>query len=315
MTYRGKHPARVAQVWSVADHKGVRIKLNDGRMFDVLPVSGAPGMPRLGDELATLQADVTGLKVTPYVSNNERVETYDELTGSEQREVTQRGWPRSDFESVVAYARDDAGRLRSWRRFTVAEWGNLAIGSGTVGRMVVKPRVIGATHPQTGDTATVTTTYDANVLATSSRVNRVTAVLDLVQPLDGDDVAGALERLQTKIERNVSNVESATLYAGLAGAARGGHKVPAVCSHDVTMKWNGQTVCVASMSAVCAADVVEAFFREQFNGLVFINWKSHAFDNWTHRVLNMACNQPVTLNFGDETGQASATITALNSRK
>lgn len=216
MTYRGKHPARVAQVWSVADHKGVRIKLNDGRMFDVLPVSGAPGMPRLGDELATLQADVTGLKVTPYVSNNERVETFDELTGSEQREVTQRGWPRSDFESVVAYARDDAGSLRSWRRFTAAQWGNLMIGSGGVGRMVAKPQVISATQVITaavgGQTATVETTYDAASLFTKSQVNRVTAVLDMAGPIDSGD----LESIKDSIEA-LHYVNEATVYAGLAG--------------------------------------------------------------------------------------------------
>lgn len=86
-------------------------------------------------------------------------------------------------------------------------------------------------------------------------------------------------------------------------------KAPALCAYEVELTWNGQTVCVARMSAVCAADVVEAFFRDQFVGRVFAGWKAHTFEGWSTRVLNTPCGSPVSLHFGDETGQASATIT------
>lgn len=159
--------------------------------------------------------------------------------------------------------------------------------------------------PCTGETAIVSTTYDAGSLASKSRVDRVTAVLDLRQPIDSDPAS--LASMADSLGRS-GNIRDVTVYAGLAGVPQA-RKAPALCAYEVELTWNGQTVCVARMSAVCAADVVEAFFRDQFVGRVFAGWKAHTFEGWSTRVLNMPCGSPVSLHFGDETGQASATIT------
>jgi hypothetical protein len=97
-----------------------------------------------------------------------------------------------------------------------------------------------ATHPERGETATITTTYDANVLATSSRFNRVTAVLDFERPLsavsDGE-MRAQLGKIERQILASVDGVTEVTVHAGLASAQEADKPAVERFTYDSNNDW------------------------------------------------------------------------------
>lgn len=65
--YRGKYPSRVHIVWSAkVDGKHVmRIRLNDGRVFDVAPRAATAPMPEPGMSLETVLETSTAVPFVP----------------------------------------------------------------------------------------------------------------------------------------------------------------------------------------------------------------------------------------------------------
>jgi len=68
MAYRGKYPTRINTVYSVSGAKGIRIQLNNGSRYDVIPLTrdGRARMPKPNDAFG-LYADNLDYSVDPVI--------------------------------------------------------------------------------------------------------------------------------------------------------------------------------------------------------------------------------------------------------